>query len=91
MSKALAFVSRYGPLLAALLVGLGGLIATFAPGATPFVDGFVAFLGFFGAAPDAAVATEVSGIVGSALLVYGGVRKLFNIVKEKLNGAPPVV
>ena len=83
MSKALAFVSRYGPLAAALLVGFGGLIAIFAPSATPFVDGFVALLGFFGAAPDAAVATEVSGIVASALLAYGGARKLINIVREK--------
>ena len=82
MSKFLGLVSRFGPLVAALAVGLGGLIATVAPEAKPFVDGVVSFLGLFGVQPDAAVLSETTSIVASAFLVYGGVRKLISLVKN---------
>ena len=81
MSSFLTFVGRYGPLVAAFLVGVGGLIATAVPEAKPFVDGAVAALGFLGATPDAAVVSLVGEAVASGLLVYGSVRKLINIVK----------
>ena len=81
MASFLSFVGRYGPLVAAFLVGVGGLIAVAFPAAKPFVDGAVAALGFLGAAPDAAVVSLVGEVVASGLLVYGSIRKLINIVK----------
>lgn len=81
MSKFLGYVSRFGPLVAALAVGLGGLIEVAAPGAKPFVDAVVSFLSVFGAAPDAAIASEVTAVVASGFLVYGGVRKLISLIR----------
>lgn len=81
MSKFFGYVSRFGPLVAALAVGLGGLIATVAPEAKPFVDSVVSVLGALGAQPDAAVLAEVTNVAASSLLVYGGVRKLIGLVR----------
>lgn len=81
MAKYLSFVSRFGPLVAALAVGLGGLLAAVAPGAKPVVDGVVAFLSLFGVQPNAAVVGETTSVVASAFLVYGGVRKLISIFR----------
>lgn len=81
MGNFLALIGRFGPLVAALGVGLGGLLTVVAPGAKPIVDAFVAFLGFFGATPDAVFTAEIASIVASLFLVYGSVRKLINLVK----------
>lgn len=84
MKNALAVVGRYGPLVSAVLVGLGGLLAQVAPQAKPLVDSVVTLFGFFGAQADAEVVSAFTGVVASALLVYGGARKTINIVKDKI-------
>jgi hypothetical protein len=81
MGKALSFVGRFGPLVAALAVGLGGLLDVVAPGAAPLTGALVAILGFLGAAPDAVLTSEITAIAASALLVYGGIRKVINLIK----------
>jgi len=81
MSKFLGYVSRFGPLVAALAVGLGGLIAIVAPEAKPFVDSAVAVLGLLGVEPNAEALSETTSVVASAFLVYGGVRKLISLVR----------
>lgn len=84
MGKLVSAVGRYGPLVAAVLVGFGGLLSQFAPEAKPIVDSLVTLLGFLGANADAEVVASVTGVVASALLAYGGTRKTINIVKDKL-------
>lgn len=81
MGSFFSLIGRFGPLVAAFGVGLGGLLTVVAPGAKPIVDAFVAFLGFFGATPDVVVTAEITSIVASLFLVYGSVRKLINLVK----------
>ena len=84
MKNALSAVGRYGPLVAAILVGTRGLVSQFFPEARPVVDSIVTLFGFFGAQADADVVGSITGVVASALLVYGGSRKTINIVKDKL-------
>ena len=81
--KALSVVGRYGPLVSAVLVGLGGLIGQFFPDAKPVVDSVVTLFGYFGAHADPDVVGSITGVVASALLVYGGARKTVNIVRDK--------
>lgn len=83
MGKLVGSVGRYGPLVAAILVGFGGLLSQFVPEARPVVDSIVTLLGFFGVQADAEVVAAVGGVIASALLAYGGTRKTVNIVKDK--------
>jgi hypothetical protein len=84
MGKLVGVVGRYGPLVAAILVGFGGLLSQVVPNAKPVVDSIVTLLGFLGASADTEVVAAITGVVASALLAYGGTRKTINIVKDKL-------
>lgn len=79
MAAFLKVISRFGPLIAAFLVGLGGVI----PGATPIVDGVVSALGFLGIKPDAESAALFANLAASVLLLYGSVVKGYKLIRDK--------
>ena len=84
MAAFLKVISRFGPLIAAFLVGLGGVI----PGATPIVDGVISALGFIGVKPDAESAVFFTNLVASALLLYGSVVKGYKLIRNKFFPKP---
>ena len=79
MATVLKLVGRFGPLVAAFLVGLGGVI----PGATPIVDGVISALGFLGIKPDAESAALFANLAASVLLLYGSVVKGYKLIRAK--------
>lgn len=87
MSAILKIVSRFGPLIAAFLVGLGGII----PGATPIVDGVISALGFLGIKPDAESAAMFANLAASILLLYGSIVKGYKLIRAKFFPPTPPV
>lgn len=87
MSAILKIVSRFGPLIAAFLVGLSGVI----PGATPIVDGVISALGFLGIKPDAESAALFANLAASILLLYGSIVKGYKLIRAKFFPPPPPV
>lgn len=83
MGKLFSAVGRFGPLVAALVVGAGGLAEVFFPGAAPVLTAVAETLKTVGVQPDADVLSGLGATVASALLVYGGSRKTYNIVRDK--------
>jgi len=83
MKNLVAVIGRYGPLVAALVVGVGGLSEAFFPGAAPILNAVSEALKTVGVQPDAGVLEELGAVVASSLLVYGGSRKTYNLVRDK--------
>lgn len=83
MGKLFSAVGRFGPLVAAIVVGVGGLAEVLFPGATPVLTAVAETLKAVGVKPDADVLSGIGGVVASALLTYGGSRKTYNIVRDK--------
>lgn len=79
MGSILKVISRFGPLIAAFLVGLVGVI----PGADSILQGIVTALGFLGIQPDAESAAMFGNLVASALLLYGSVIKFYKLIRAK--------
>lgn len=79
MSKFLPFILRYGPLVAAFVLGLSALVpAEF----KPIADALVAVLGMFGAQPNAELLSNVGLAVSGVLALIGVARKIIAILKS---------
>ena len=79
MAAILKVISRFGPLIAAFLVGL----ATVIPGAEPILNSIVGVLAMVGITPDAQTAEQLGTIIAGALLLYGSVVKFYKLIRDK--------
>lgn len=86
MSKFFDAVSRFGPLVAAFIAGLGGTIGQLFPQTAPIVDAVRSALGLFGVQADADLVGFFSDLVASAFLLYGSLRKAIALVRERYFG-----
>lgn len=83
MSKVLALLLRFGPLVAAFALGLAAVLEPLIPGYTGIVNNILGVLGFFGVTPDTEVVSELSGGVAGVLALIGFGRKLWSLIKAK--------
>lgn len=79
MGKLLALVLRYGPLVAAFVLGLAAVTpADF----KPFADAVIAALSLFGVQPNAELLSNVGMAASGVLALIGVARKIISIVKS---------
>ena len=79
MSAVLAFVLRFGPVVASFVLGL----SVFLPAEfKPVAAGLVTFLGLFGVQPNAEFLSGLGLAINGAIALIGVVRKLWSIAKS---------
>jgi hypothetical protein len=74
-------LGRYGPLVAAFVVGAGGIASIINPELKPVLDGVLGVFRLVGVAADPGLVGEIGVATASGLLVYGSVRKAINLVR----------
>ena len=81
MAKVMQYVLRFGPLVAALALGLAAVIEPLAPGYTGIVTSVLSLLGLVGVGPNAEIVELLATVVAGATALVGVARKLISIFK----------
>ena len=81
MSKLLAYVLRYGPLVAALALGLNAVITPIFPAYAGILNSVLSALALFGVQPNQELVSLVGGVVAGVLALIGFGRKIIALVK----------
>lgn len=79
MGAILKLIARFGPLIAAFLVGLAAAI----PGGQSIIRGILDALALVGIVPDAQAAEAIGTVVAGALLLYGSIVKGYKLIRDK--------
>lgn len=79
MSKLTSLILRFGPLVAAAILGLSAVLPA---NVKPIADAIVSVLGLFGAAPNAEFLSNVGLAVSGVVALIGVARKLLALIKS---------
>ena len=88
MSKVLALILRFGPLVAAFALGLAAVLEPFVPGYTGILTSVLGLLGLVGVAPDKDVTANIGELVAGTVALVGVSRKLYSLIKAKIAPTP---
>jgi hypothetical protein len=88
MSKFLAVILRFGPLVAAFALGLAAVLEPFVPGYTGILTSVLGLLGLVGVTPDQDVTGHIGELVAGTVALVGVSRKLYSLIKAKIAPTP---
>ena len=77
MAKIWQYILRYGPLVAALALGVAAAV----PNIAPIINQILSVLGFVGVVPDPNLAAQLGELVVGGLALLGVARKVWNLIK----------
>lgn len=88
MSKVLSYLLRFGPLVAGAALGVAALVSIWVPGYEGILNQILGVLAFVGVQPDQSIVAELGNLVAGVLVLVGGARKLYALVKAYFEPLP---
>lgn len=84
MSKVMAVILRFGPLVAAFALGLAAVLEPFIPGYTGIVTSVMKLLGLVGVGPDQQLLEMLSAGVAGVVALIGVARKVWALIQARV-------